>query len=343
MFLLDNLALIALGWLNFIHHNLYWLGLFSSAFLLALNTGDAPKTKIFFAIMGIISTMPLGAYLLIPHLARFAGADVALSNSFVSSWLGCAVISWLGVMWWLRTGVRKVDVIAEVMTVKSTLERNKKTDVREMDTHRPTEALKFDVLKYLDKKKGVFLGLNEDEKEKYIEFGTGTSAPHVQVIGTTGAGKGVVLCIMSSQFLELGEAVFFCDPKNDEWAPSVLYAAAKRAGKPYHYINLNRPNGPQFNLFEGVTRDEAFELFLAGFGLTEKGDASDFYGIQDRRQAQLTADLMAKEKLTLAEAYHLRESELNDPESGAPKFAGLLREMAETPSINAKTGGVSLE
>jgi type IV secretory pathway TraG/TraD family ATPase VirD4 len=35
------------------------------------------------------------------------------------------------------------------------------------------------------------------------------------------------------------------------------------------------------------------------------------------------------------------ESRINDPNTGAEKFFGKLREMAETPSINAKSGGVS--
>jgi hypothetical protein len=84
-------------------------------------------------------------------------------------------------------------------------------------------------------------------------------------------------------------------------------------------------------------------LFQAGFSLTEKGDASDFYGIQDREWAQKIAKEMADNNLTLAEVYALHASALHDKEGGAAKFAGRLREMANTPSINAKSGGVSFE
>lgn len=96
-------------------------------------------------------------------------------------------------------------------------------------------------------------------------------------------------------------------------------------------------------MFEGATEDESFELFQAGFSLTEKGDASDFYGIQDREWARRIAKFMSENNLTISEAYSMKSSELNDPETGAAKFAGRLREMANTPSINAKSGGVSLE
>jgi hypothetical protein len=342
MLLFENFTLFILSWMYYAHHYLFWLGLLSGAFLLAFDAEEESKLKIFFAVLGIISTIPIGAYLVIPHLAKVASVDTTPSKFFVGLWLGCAVLSWVIAVWWLRSGVRKWDVMTAKVTAKTSLERNKKTDVREIQKHIPQEALTFNPLKFMDKEKGVFLGLDEHEKATYIEFGGGTSAPHVQVIGTTGAGKGVSLGVMASQFLERDEAVFFCDPKNDEWAPSVMFDAAQRTEKPYHYINLNRPNGPQFNLFEGATVDEAFELFQAGFGLTEKGDASDFYGIADRREAGNTAKLMARDGLTIAEAYAARQDAVNDPDCGAEKFFGKLREMAETPSINSKSGGVSL-
>ncbi len=124
--------------------------------------------------------------------------------------------------------------------------------------------------------------------------------------------------------------------------PHVLHHAAQRAGKPFHLVNLNRPNGAQFNPFSGATAEEIFELFQAGFGLTEKGDASDFYGIADRREAQATAKLMAAQNLNIAQAYAARREVLHDPKTRAEKFAGRLRELAETPSINAISGGVDL-
>lgn len=343
MMLFQNLTLFALTGLYFILNNLWGISLLNGAFLLAFNAEKDSKWTIVFALLGVISCIPVAAYFTIPHFARLARVPDNSSVTMIWLWIATAIISWVLTVWWLRVGVRKFDVFTSKFTAKTSLERNKKTDVRSILKHIPEKALKFDPLKFMDKSKGVFLGLDEQEKPAYIEFGGGTSAPHVQVIGTTGAGKGVSLGVMASQFLEREEAVFFCDPKNDEWAPSLMYDAAKRTGKPYHYINLNRPNGPQFNLFDGATEDEAFELFQAGFSLTEKGDASDFYGIADRREAGLTARLMAKDNLTIAQAYEARKDVINDPESGAEKFFGKLREMAETPSINATSGGISLE
>jgi type IV secretory pathway TraG/TraD family ATPase VirD4 len=216
--------------------------------------------------------------------------------------------------------------------------------VREIHKFLPAAALEFQPMEHVDLDKGIFLGLDEDKKPIYIKFPSSTSAPHIQVAGTTGSGKGVSLGVMAAQFLERGEAVFYCDPKNDEWAPHVLHAAAQRTGKPFYFINLNRPNGAQFSPFAGATEEEAFELFQAGFSLTDRGDASDYYGIADRREAGITAKLMAEKKLNIAQAYAARREVLQDSSTGAEKFAGRLREMAETPSINAgNSAGIDLE
>lgn len=253
-------------------------------------------------------------------------------------WVGGLMASWL----WLRYGGPQVNAVLVRFKRSTSLERNTKTDVREIEKFLPRRGLEFDPEKFIDPRKGLFLGLDEKKKPIYIDFPGGTAVPHVQVAGTTGIGKGVSLGVMAAQFLGRGEAVFFLDPKNDEWAPHVLHHAAQRAGKPFHFIDLNRPNGAQFNPFMGSTEEEAFELFQAGFSLTEKGDASDFYGIADRREAQATAKIMASRNLNIAQAYAARLNVLSDPKTGAEKFAGRLRELAETPSINAASGGIDL-
>lgn len=322
----------------------YWFALFNGAFLVAFNFEPETKSRKLLMWVGSLSCVPLAAQYLCPYITK-PELHIQLPQTpvYLYFWIGLTVLSWTLAFCWLRYGVQKFNVLANKLTARTSLERNKKTDIRDMDKYLST-AFKFNPQDYFDSRKGVFLGLDEDKKPVYIEWGDNTSAPHIEVVGTTGGGKGISLGVMASQFLQRGEAVFFCDPKNDEWAPSVMFDAARRMGKPYHYIDLNRPNGPQFNLFQGATVDEAFELFQAGFGLTEKGDASDFYGISDRREAGLSAKQMAEENLTIAEVYAARLDVINNPDTGAAKFYGRLREMAETPSINASSGsGIDLE
>lgn len=342
--LISSLNYFILAALLYVAHALPLLGFCSAFVVFRLNRSAADQQNPtmrgrLFALLSIPAIAIFGAHILLPVVSKLElGSAITASIPDLLWFTGTFILGIISAIALLRSGVQLLEKTKGKLTQTNALERNKKTDVREIKKHIPDAALAFDPLKFMDKSKGVFLGLDEKKQPTYIEFGGGTSAPHVQVIGTTGAGKGVSLGVMASQFLERGEAVFFCDPKNDEWAPSVMFAAAKRTGKPYHYINLNRPNGPQLNLFEGATADEAFELFQAGFSLTEKGDASDFYGIADRREAINTARLMSDQNLTIAEAYQAQE----DSWPLAEKFYGKLREMADTPSINAKSGGVSL-
>lgn len=342
--LISSLNYYVIGALLYLAHASPLAGFLSAFIVFRINRSTADKQNPtfrgrLFSFLSIPAVVILCAHILLPIISKLEfGTPVTASVPDMSWFAATFVIGIISAIILLRSGVQLLEQTKGRLTQTNALERNKKTDVREIQKHIPDAALSFDPLKFMDKSKGVFLGLDEKKQPTYIEFGGGTSAPHVQVIGTTGAGKGVSLGVMASQFLERGEAVFFCDPKSDEWAPSVMYAAAKRTGKQYHYVNLNRPHGPQLNLFEGATSDEAFELFQAGFSLTEKGDASDFYGIADRREAIATARLMAENGLTIAEAYQQQE----DSWPNAEKFYGKLREMADTPSINSRSGGVSL-
>jgi TraM recognition site of TraD and TraG/Helicase HerA-like C-terminal len=324
-----------------------WLGGFSAFFVFAINLKPESKLHRIFWTAGVLSILAPFLYFSTKLiLAYVTNGEVQLPipveelMKWAKLWIGGIALSAL----WLRYGPQHLNTTLAKIRKSSRLERNQKTDVREIHKLLPAAALEFQPLEHVDLAKGIFLGLDEDEKPIYINIPSSTSAPHIQVAGTTGAGKGVSLGVMAAQFMERGEAVFYCDPKNDEWAPHVLYAAAQRTGKPFHFVNLNRPNQAQFNPFYGATEEEAFELFQAGFSLTDRGDSSDYYTIADRREAGITAKLMAEQNLNIAQAYAARREVLQDPATGAEKFAGRLREMAETPSINAGQGaGVDLE
>ena len=324
-----------------------FMGVLSAFFVFAFNLKPESRAhRLYWILAGTSLLAPAMYFAMNWFLSRATAGtfQVPLPVASLTIWAGCLVGGVVFAAMWLRHMPQGLNTTLDKIKKTTTLERNHKTDVRTIGDFLPAAAIAFDPLKHVDLAKGIFLGLDENEKPVFIDMGSGASAPHIQVVGTTGAGKGVSLGVLAAQFLERGEAVFFCDPKNDEWAPHVLFAAAQRTGKPFHFINLNRPSGPQFNPFAGATEEEAFELFQAGFSLTEKGDASDFYGIADRREAGLTAKLMAEKHLNIAQAYAARREILQDKETGAEKFAGRLREMAETPSINATSGGgVDLE
>lgn len=338
-----NLALQAFEAEQLVFHSFVKLGWLSAFFVFLFNLKPESRLRSWFWMLGGVSLISPALFFCTNWILAyfdFRPVPIPVADALVwcGLWVGGAVMA----VFWLRFITPRINAVLVRSKKTTVLERNRKSDVREIAKFLPQAATDFDPMKFINHKKGIFLGLDENRKPVYINSPHGTSVPHIQVVGTTGAGKGVSLCVMAAQFMERGESVFYCDPKNDEWAPHVLHHAAQRAGKPFHLVNLNRPNGAQFNPFSGATAEEIFELFQAGFGLTEKGDASDFYGIADRREAQATAKLMASQNLNIAQAYAARREVLHDPRTGAEKFAGRLRELAETPSINAISGGVDL-
>lgn len=338
-----NLALQAFSAEQLAFHFFIKLGWLSAFFIFLFNMKPESRLRSWFWALGGVSLIPPALFLGTNWVLAYFGfrpvrMPVADALVWFGLWIGGATMA----VFWFRVVTPRINSMLVRFKKTTVLERNRKSDVREIAKFLPKAATVFDPVKFINLKKGVFLGLDESRRPVYFNLQHGASVPHIQVVGTTGAGKGVSLCLMAAQFIERGESVFYCDPKNDEWAPHVMRHAALRARKPFHLVNLNRPNGAQFNPFSGATEEEIFELFQAGLGLIDKGDISDFHGIADRREAQTTAKLMAAQNMNIAQAYAARREVLHDPKVGAEKFAGRLRELAETPSINAICGGVDL-
>ncbi|RQO80452.1 TraM recognition domain-containing protein [Acidovorax sp. FJL06] len=291
------------------------------------------------------------------EMKRQFWASIAVSGAalagfwFIAEWFGkqpdtkyliifCASLAfgvWCGILF-LRKVTPILEKFGQGFTKKTASERNKKTDVREINKHLPDAEKSFVPNKFF-KDEGVFIGLDEHRKPIYLEQKTFPTMPHIQIVGTSGAGKGVALAVLGAQWIKKGEAVFFLDPKDDEWGPHTFADAARQAGSTHHYINL-REKLPQFNLFDGASADEIEELFVAGFGLNDTGTAADFYSIADRKYAGIVAREIEADDLTAAQAYE-RNAEVLDEH--APKIGGKLRELGEVLAANAAPGkGVSL-
>ncbi len=165
-----------------------------------------------------------------------------------------------------------------------------RTDVRTVKSLLP-ETLHYDPLDYIDLNKGIFTGMDRENEPMYLPL-KDWQKQHADIIGTTGAGKGVATGILLYQSILAGEGVFVMDPKDDEWAPHLYRKACEDAGKPFALIDL-RKQQYQLNLIEDITPDELEELFVAGFSLAEKGQESDFYRIDDRKAARMAAQFVS--------------------------------------------------
>ena len=285
--------------------------------------------SIFFFIFGTISPLT------IQGLSYFFKS---LDNNIlfrVPLWMMTIIFTAAGLIFHIaarRLFAGEIDNLKHRMIKKSKLERNTRTDVRDVKDMLP-DSVSYDPLKYIDLKKGVFIGLDKEDKPQYItikEF----QSQHAAIIGTTGSGKGVSATVLLYQAIMLDEAVFVEDPKNDEWAPHVLREACRIAGKKFFLIDLNNLNF-QMNLLAEISREQLEELFNAGFSLTKKGQGADFYRIADRRAARNTAAIH-QPGMTLRDLFN--NDFVISLKEDVPAFYGELEEIALVNSINANEG-----
>lgn len=111
MSIFHNIMLLTLIGLTYVQLNLFWFGIYNGAFLLAFSAEDKTKTKAILTALAICSVVPIAAYFAIPYLANSLDAPDNSSGLFAILWVGCAGVSWLAAMWWMRFGVRKFRAI----------------------------------------------------------------------------------------------------------------------------------------------------------------------------------------------------------------------------------------
>jgi hypothetical protein len=287
----------------------------------------------------------IGAYLVAPIVYTFMNKEELEASEKVLSfgnryWFHVAAVV-LGVasnFIFNRYVTPKLKAKLTTSTKKSELLRQQKTDARNVRSLLPSRY-DFDVKRLIaNAGDNIVVGLDENKKPVYIPYGA-FSTSHIDVIGTTGAGKGVISGVMLSQAVKHGEAVFVLDPKNDEWAPHVLSQQCKEMGKPFYLIDLNSSK-EAFCLLEDATEQQIEELFIAGFSLGEKGGDSDFYKIADRKAAGVAADIAFNQNKKVLSS--LCEDELlMSYEKEAASFCSKLFELAKVKAISA-TDGLSM-
>lgn len=224
------------------------------------------------------------------------------------------------------------------LTKKSALVREERTDVRNIRQFLP-ETMEYDPLDHIDLSKGMFVGLDRHQQPQYIPMAD-WQKQHADILGTTGAGKGVASGMLLYQSIMADEGVFVLDPKNDEWAPHLFRYACEQAGKPFYLIDLNRKEY-QLDLFADINEDQIEELLVAGLSLAEKGDIADFYRIDDRKAARETPRLANDEEMRSIEGLFNSEY-VQSISDNIKAFYGKMEELALVQSINA-IGGLNLK
>ena len=317
-------------------HQFPYLMVFASAFsgfsiVFVLNLGLEGAIRLsLFAVTALIGLSGLFAWLLVNEIASRDGMTGLPINDLIywAIFLIAGVIVGLSV---IRFFTPLLEKIKRKLTLKTSMERNTKIDVRRIQDFMPEGGRVFNPEKYF-KEGDFFLGLNE--KEKPIYWGS-SRLPHVQIAGATGTGKGVFIGMLESQALLNNATVVNIDPKNDEFGAHVLFEAAKNSGCSYYFIDLRQEAPPQINLFKNSSEYEIFSMFEAAFSLSPKGGDSDFFRIADRRAAKLISKKAEKGNYTPAQLFTEFETYLM---KDAPGFGGNLEEMASLNAVNAKEG-----
>ena len=282
----------------------------------------------------------LGFYFAIPYASQYiTGEAFHLPEYYLLGFIAESVLAILLLWLTIRYGSPYFEIIRGKLTKTSSLERNKKTDIRQIAVHLPNPQNTYAPQKYFNLKKGIFFGLNEQKQPVYIPLSKFKSS-HIQVAGKTGGGKGIAAGVLLTQAVASGECVVVIDPKFDEWLPHVMRKAAQDAGAPYVYIDL-QSEIPQWNPLQYKNANEIEELLSAGFSLGEKGTDADFYRLDDRRAARIFANLAYSNQTTLINTLQLLIEQQPDIAEAGKKFVSDLEEIGLVDAVNT-THGVDL-
>ncbi|MDA8232724.1 MAG: type IV secretory system conjugative DNA transfer family protein [Magnetospirillum sp.] len=304
--------------------------------IISLPKIDNPATAARMALRlsaGACLAITPGAYFWLPSVIAWLWQDGLLRGHFapieppiVAG--GAGILVALGLYWYaFRPAIAKFDAIKQKLALRTTTARATRTDIRTVADSLPAPKSTYDPTKYF-RDGQVFLGLDRRGKPVCIPYAVFARC-HIQLVGTTGAGKGVAAGLCCGQALKAGEAVVVLDPKDDEWAPSLLGSQAELLGKPFLLIDL-RKEVPQINILAGATAEQVEELLVAGFSLSDKGSGADFYRMGDRRAARvLSRQVIVSDRANPATLADLAEAATADP-AMAESAAGLIGRLEES-------------
>ena len=251
-------------------------------------------------------------------------------------WGGSFAIGFILAIFGERKLIPILDKGTDFGTKKSALERDQKTDIREL-VKDLVKIDSYDPEKYF-KRDAWFFGLDNKKKPVYFEK---SSLGHILVTGKSGSGKSVVMGVLTYQAILKGETVVIIDPKQngDAFFPHVMAKAAKKSGKRFVYIDL-RKDVAQINIMADGTRKQNELLLQNILSLDETGTDGDYFKGFGRDECFNFSQNLS-EGSTIADYYTEYGKKLR-ADKNTIGFAQKLGELARITSINAR-GGLSLK
>lgn len=207
----------------------------------------------------------------------------------------------------------------------------------------PLRGARFDPARHWRPGKRVFLGLGHPGKTPLYIDSALYRERHMQIIGPTGSGKGVLLGNLAAQAVAAGTGLVVIDPKRDEFMPHILAEACDRAGRVLHVVDLQegRPGGWQ--PFRAGRAHERVARAIEAFGLEPSGSTADFYKVEGK---ELLTRLMAKTDGSIGKALAWLDADERNLRPGQ-KLPGILernyfRIWGRRRNLNPPGGGFNL-
>lgn len=228
-------------------------------------------------------------------------------------------------------------------TVKNSVRRGSKTDIRYMAKELPA-ITEYNPLMYINLKKGVFIGLDEQVRPIYLKDMNDWYKKHFLIVGASRSGKGVAMQYLGIQSLMLGETVVFLDPKGDKYLPHIFKAECDSLGVDYSYIDLTQEVG-QINLIADFNPRDLKNCLVESFSLREMGSESDVYRKNEQEFLENFAEFVCGQnssgvvKKSLAEV--CKDYEIDRYADKFKSSVSDLNKLIKVASINA-AGGKSL-
>lgn len=265
------------------------------------------------------------------------GRRISLPSDMTYWFVGGLVSPAICLLMLSRYGGQFWSWIANGLTKPFGRQRAGRTDVRTVSDVLPG-ALQdaYDPAQFFRPKKGIFIGLDERKRPIYIPTAEWRSS-HVQIVGTTGSGKGVAAGVLLAQALQQGEAVVIVDPKADEFLPTVMAASAKKAGVPFVYLDLTAQKA-QWSPFWAKSEQEIEELLTAGLSMGDTGSDADIYRVEDRRVARRFAAFCSRHPASIHSNFADFFTANPDIIDSARKLHADLEELVFTPCVQASMG-----
>ena len=252
----------------------------------------------------VMFVLPLPGFTSYLYCVQFGVADPGGCSAFGSfrnglylrggiSMLSAAAIAWLIGFVWSRTVWTWWSHWSRKLRFKVSDEEL--PDIRNLAGKLRMKA--YDPRKHYDRRRSdMFVGLNQDGKRVLLSE-KDWEGRHMEVIGPTGFGKGVVVGALIDQLIRMNarsdrkHVVIAIMPKQDVWLPHIMSQAAQSVGSKFRFFDMNsRHKGGGWAPLSVGTSEERRTRLMTMLGMGATGSDADFYKLGEKKVLDVIMD-----------------------------------------------------